>query len=115
TIQDGTPELAGVDELLLLDNDIFISDEAPNIFDNWDPSGIGVVEESAQGPWDPATIPGYYRTFHVRPDDRVPNPTKVFNFGVCVLNRRDGHLFQTLYEKWHSEIRPRFTTAELRQ
>jgi hypothetical protein len=115
TIQDGVPEVAGIEELLLLDNDIFIATNAPNIFEQCDPSKINVVEESAQAPWNRRKIPDYYRTFHVEPDCRLKDPTKVFNFGVCVLRRQNGYLFQGLHQKWLNSIRPRFTDPELKQ
>jgi hypothetical protein len=115
SIQNDEPEVEDFDELLMLDNDIYISENAPNIFDVWDPAKINVVEESAQGPWNPKAIPDYYRSFCVEPDARLPVPTKVFNMGVCVINRQQNSLFKSLYEKWRDEIWPRFSPAQRKQ
>lgn len=99
----------------MLDNDIYISERAPDIFEVSDLSKITVVEESAQRPWAVETIPNYYRSFHVEPDARLPVPTKVFNMGVCVIDRRQNVLFKTLYNKWQEVVRPRFTVEEQRR
>ena len=115
TIQEGEPEVASYDDLLLLDNDIFITDGAPDVFDYRGTTGIAIVQESAQGNWNIRQIPSYYRRFHVEADDRLPNPTKVFNVGVCVLARGQRSLFKLLYAKWRQEIQPRFTSRELKQ
>lgn len=115
TIQEDEPEVARFDQLLLLDNDIYISESAPDVFDCSGATGITVVEESAQQEWPPSEITEYYGLFHVVPDARLPCPSKVFNFGVSLVTREGRSVFKTLYVKWRSEIRSRFTKAELKQ
>ncbi len=115
TIQEDQPEVARFDQLLLLDDDVYISDGAPNVFDCSGKTGITAVEESAQQEWQPSQISAYYGRFHVEPDARLPHPRKVFNFGVCLVTREERSVFKTLYDKWRSEIQSRFTHAELRQ
>lgn len=112
TIQEGVSELVGYDDLVLLDNDIFINGEAPNIFSEWQPDKVNVVEESAQGDWKRDQTPSYYRSFHLAPDERLPTPTRVFNMGVCAITRKQDEIFRLLYEKWLTEVRPRFSEQE---
>lgn len=114
-IQDGVAETARYDELLLLDNDIYVNAAAPNIFDDWNGEKVNVVEESEQGDWSRDKIPTYYKSFHVLPDDRLTKPTKVFNMGVCVVSRDRNEVFNLLYQKWLDEIRPRFSEEERRR
>ncbi|MEO6871049.1 MAG: hypothetical protein ABI233_02380 [Chthoniobacterales bacterium] len=114
-IQETEPEVARFDKLVLLDNDIYISDSAPDVFDYSGASGITAMEESAQQEWHPSQITEYYARFHVVPEARLPRPTKVFNFGVCLVIREARSVFKALYDKWRSEIQSRFTQAELKQ
>ncbi len=118
SIQDGVDEVAKFDELLLLDNDVYINEQAPDIFADWDSAKIGVVEESAQGPWDvPQRLPSLLQKLPTStPSAVLPGNRIRYSISASVFfTDKNSHLFKALYEKWINGVRPRFTPDELRQ
>lgn len=113
TVSRGEPEVRGYDQLLLLDNDVFITKQAPDIFAHAGSGEIAAAAESVQQKWKPNFIPRYYRSFHVEMDPRCPQPDTVVNFGVTVVSKEMGPVINDLYQKWQETVRPRFTAEEL--
>lgn len=104
------PELDGFDEILWLDNDVYITDNARNPFDFWKGEGVAGVSESAQAGWSRQFVRDYYPGFMIElgPDEQ---DFEVYNLGVALFNRRHGELFRRAYDLWERHYFPRLAAS----
>ena len=103
-------EAEGYDQLLLLDNDVWISDNARNPFDFWSAKFVGAALESRQSGWDPEFIRQYYPGFLIElsPEER---DFGVFNFGITLVDRSLKPWFEEHFQIWKTEMSKRFAAS----
>lgn len=104
-------EADGYDQLLLLDNDIWISDGAKNPFEYWTGNRVGAALESRQAGWDADFIKNYYPGFLV---ELGPGELDfdVFNFGVTLVDRKLKPWFLEHFQFWSTEMKSRFERSD---
>jgi hypothetical protein len=105
------PELAGYDQVLWLDNDVWITPHARNPFEFWDGEKVLGNAECKQLGWDRERIQAYYPGFMI---DLGPGEEdfKVFNTGTALFARHHGPIFRRIYDLWESQWFPRLSASE---
>lgn len=92
------PETQGYDQLLLMDNDVWIRPGAGNPFDTWSGEFISSAQESRQGNWNFPFRP-YYESYEVVVPPEIGH-LEVHNFGVTLMGRQHQPLARELFEHW---------------
>ncbi|MBS0659696.1 MAG: hypothetical protein JSR82_15760 [Verrucomicrobia bacterium] len=91
------PDLREFDAVLMLDNDVVISPEAPLPSEGWDGERVRCVDERAQFPHNQERFEPYYRDY----DLEAPEPSaRVLNTGVLLFTRDHAKRFLETYEQW---------------
>jgi hypothetical protein len=93
------PELQKYDAALVLDNDILISPQAPDLCSFWNPNFVGMADESAQFAWDDEYVRRYYAHYDLS-INRLGANALILNGGVLIYARQHVDLFRNVYQSW---------------
>ena len=98
------PELRSCKRLLFLDNDVFISSNAPPLLQPWDSPLIGATYECTQAGWPAEIIEHYYDDYFVDRSADVAD-LKIINTGVLVIPREQAEFLETVYRRWKERMK----------
>lgn len=106
-------QFRGIDRLLFLDNDVFVSSTARPLLNEWNSSLIGATFESTQANWSAEFVAQYYHDYCVAPDTSFI-PRQIVNTGVLVIPREQSAFLEETYRQWKARAHERTEMPALR-